>query len=274
MQKNIKKFKLNHNIIISIVLLLATFLCCYLYNIMSTLPVDIHSAPSQMFVVKKGQSIDDVANKLYNDNIIRNKEDFITQYENKNQSNVDNTMLVSGGYVVNPSWDLQKNVKSFLNPPNDDAFKECYFKEVAHDAQVAGNKYHVLPSIIMAHSAIESNFGMSELSSKYNNYFGIKTNSNKNGVTLPTQEVVNGDVVNQNALFLKCKSRKQCFEIYARTLANGNTWNKKQFADVVNQKDYKKAADGLVKDHYATDPNLNNKIIKLIQKFNLTKYDY
>lgn len=157
--------------------------------------------------------------------------------------------------------------------PNNDQFKEYYFKKVAKDAQIAGNKYHVLPSIIIAHSAIESNYGMSQLSSKYNNYFGIKTDNKQNGVTLPTQEVMNGTTVGQDAMFLKCDSREQCFEDYAKTLAKGNTWNKNQFKDVVDQRNYKKAAQGLVKDGYATDPKLGDKITSLISQYDLTKYD-
>ena len=63
--------------------------------------------------------------------------------------------------------------------------REDFFAEFAPLAQEVGKKYDLYPSVILAQAAVESNFGESELSKQYNNYFGIKGE----GVVLPTMEM-------------------------------------------------------------------------------------
>lgn len=234
-------------------------------------------AKPQILYVNKGTTIDNLADQLEDKHIIRSAnalaERETTIKANNNEDNgTNNQMVDEGNYLVSPSWSLNKIIDS-LAQPNTDAVKRQYFKDVAHDAQVAGKKYNIYPSLIMAHSAIESNYGTSDLSAKYNNYFGIKTTIKSRGVKLPTKEIVNNKEVKTQAYFLKFNSREESFAGYAKTLNNGNEWNHKQFKDVVNAKNVTEAADSLYKDKYSTDPQLGTKIQYLINRFNLTKYD-
>ena len=53
-------------------------------------------------------------------------------------------------------------------------YKEEYLEDTKYLAIKTARKYDLYPSVILAQSALESGYGISELSSKYNNYFGIK----------------------------------------------------------------------------------------------------
>ena len=52
--------------------------------------------------------------------------------------------------------------------------KEKFIKVVAPIAQRADKPYGLFPSVTIAQACLESNFGQSELSRKYNNLFGVK----------------------------------------------------------------------------------------------------
>ena len=54
-------------------------------------------------------------------------------------------------------------------------------------------KNGVLPSVTISQAILESNWGKSELSAKYNNYFGIKASAGWNGkiATFSTKENYN-----------------------------------------------------------------------------------
>lgn len=242
------------------------------------MPVNLlGTSKPQIIYVDKNTTVDEFGDELQQKHIIRSADEFtdrITQIKanNAEDNGANNQMVDEGNYLLSPSWSLNKNIDA-MSQPNSDAVKRQYFKNVAADAVKAGHKYHILPSLIMAHSGLESNYGTSTLSAKYNNYFGIKTTIKSRGVKLPTKEYVNNKEVTTYAYFLKVPSREKAFEIYAKTLCQGNQWNHKQFQDVVNAKNYHDAAQALYKDHYSTDPDIGTKVEYLIARFHLDKYD-
>lgn len=56
-------------------------------------------------------------------------------------------------------------------------------------------------------------------------------------------------------------------------LAHGTDWNALQYKEVVQADNYKDSAKGLSMDGYATDPAYAQKIIQIIEKYHLNKYD-
>lgn len=242
------------------------------------LPVNLLGTSNpQIIYVNKNTTVDEFGDELQQKHIIRSADQFterITQIKanNAEDNGTNNQMVDEGNYLLSPSWSLDKNIEA-MSQPNSDAVKRQYFKDVAKDAVKAGHKYHILPSLIMAHSGLESNYGTSTLSAKYNNFFGIKTTIKSRGVKLPTKEYINNKEVNTSAYFLKVPTREKAFEIYAKTLRQGNQWNHNQFQDVVKAKNYHEAAQALYKDHYSTDPDIGTKVEYLIARFHLDKYD-
>jgi mannosyl-glycoprotein endo-beta-N-acetylglucosaminidase len=60
---------------------------------------------------------------------------------------------------------------------------------------------------------------------------------------------------------------------HTQLFVNGTDWNAKQYADVLAATDYKTAAKALQSSGYATDPDYADKIINVIETYNLEQYD-
>ncbi|AKP68083.1 glycoside hydrolase family 73 protein [Companilactobacillus ginsenosidimutans] len=151
--------------------------------------------------------------------------------------------------------------------------KNAFIKQVAPEAIKLGQQYGVLPSITIGQAILESDWGNSTLASKYNNYFGIKGTNPDNTVVLETKEYTNGQWVTINGRFRSYTDFRESMKDHALLLVNGTTWNSSQYQQVISSKDYIEAAVSLQTDGYATDPGYTSKIIHVIQKYDLMKYD-
>ena len=135
------------------------------------------------------------------------------------------------------------------------------------DYKVSG----VLPSLTIAQAILESGWGESELAVKANNLFGIKADSRWTGKVYNTQtkEYYNNSntPATINANFRSYDSWEGGVKDHSEFL-QADRYNK-----VVGAKDYKVACEEVYKAGYATDPNYTSKLIKLIEDYNLYKYD-
>lgn len=68
--------------------------------------------------------------------------------------------------------------------------------------------------------------------------------------------------------FRKYKSKKESFEHYAKLLTEAKRYDK-----VKTARDFREAAIYINQGGYATDPNYADKIISIIEKYNLGQYD-
>lgn len=148
-----------------------------------------------------------------------------------------------------------------------------FVKKIAPYAVELGKEYGVLPSITIAQAILESDWGTSSLASQYNNYFGIKGNDPSNTKVLQTKEYTNGQWITINGRFRVYSDFRESMKDHTKLLVNGTTWNPQQYKQVLQSKDYIEAAVALQSDGYATDPGYTTKIIRIIQKYNLKKYD-
>lgn len=133
-------------------------------------------------------------------------------------------------------------------------------------------QYGVLPSINIAQAILESDWGSSELSKQYNNYYGVKTFA-PYGIVMETKEYINGEWHTVNGRFAIYSNWKESMLAHTKLFINGTSWNPKQYTHVLNSKNYTDAAHALVLDGYATDPKYAEKIIDIIEKYKLNKYD-
>ena len=125
-------------------------------------------------------------------------------------------------------------------------------------------------SIKMAQAILESGNGRSTLARQSNNHFGIKCGSTWNGET-----VYRHDDDYKNGLLVR-----SCFRAYDDPadsfIAHSDflVGNKRYaFLFELPQTDYRSWARGLRKAGYATDPNYANKLINLIEKYELYHLD-
>ncbi|SIO21630.1 Flagellum-specific peptidoglycan hydrolase FlgJ [Carnobacterium alterfunditum] len=148
-----------------------------------------------------------------------------------------------------------------------------FIVQIVGYAKVLQEEYGVLPSISIAQAILESDWGTSELSVKNNNFYGIKGDSADPTVTMTTREFVDGEWIEVNAEFRKYTTWQESMEDHSKLFTKGTTWNTDQYAKVLASKDYKEAAYALQKSGYATDPDYPNKLIRLIEQYDLNQYD-
>ncbi|MEY9977593.1 glycoside hydrolase family 73 protein [Lysinibacillus sp. RC79] len=131
----------------------------------------------------------------------------------------------------------------------------------------------VFPSITIAQAILESNYGKSELAIKANNLFGIKGSYKGNSVKMPTMEYKNNKSYTIETEFRAYPDLKSAFIDHTKLILEGTSWNKHQYYDVLAAANYQEAAHALKKNHYSTDPMYPEKLIAIIEQYNLGKYD-
>lgn len=145
---------------------------------------------------------------------------------------------------------------------------DSFFKALSPIAVEYADDYNLYASVMLAQAAIESEYGKSELTSKYNNYFGIKAHDNNQSVLFKTKEYEDGNEVTITDGFSVYPSADRCFLDYARLLGLGPT-----YASVREAATPEEAAWAVQTSGYATDPSYAKKIISIIYEYDLTRYD-
>lgn len=146
-----------------------------------------------------------------------------------------------------------------------------FISRIAKSAQKVGMEYDLYPSVIIAQAALESNWGASNLARKpYHNLFGVKGNYNGRSVRQPTIEYTEeGKAIKIHDFFRWYDNDYQSLCDYAETL------NDPLYADVHRGQaaSFREATHALL-GKYATDPRYDRKLNRVIQTYQLTKYDH
>lgn len=146
-----------------------------------------------------------------------------------------------------------------------------YFKKYADAAKATNEKYGIPISVVLAASALESGYNKSDLSSLFNNFFGIKPDQGYGTQYLATTEYVNGKYVPQMSSFAKFPNAEESFLGYGKFLTDNPRYEKAGVFAAGG--DYRKVADALQAAGYATDPEYSTKLKKIIKDNNLAGYD-
>ncbi|HAT67840.1 MAG TPA: N-acetylmuramidase [Flavobacteriaceae bacterium] len=125
-------------------------------------------------------------------------------------------------------------------------------------------QYGIPASITLAQGILESGAGRGELTQKANNHFGIKCH------TAWTGDKVYHDDDEKGECFRKYKDAKYSFRDHSLFLTQRSRY---QDLFKLRKDDYKGWARGLKKAGYATDPKYPDKLIAIIEKNQLYRYD-
>ena len=150
-----------------------------------------------------------------------------------------------------------------------------HFLSAIKQGAMDGAKEGILPSITAAQAILESGWGSSELAKvPNNNLFGIKDSEDWHGeiVIVPTQEYLNGAYITVSAAFRKYVSWNDSVVDHAKFFTS-TEWRKSNYRKVVNETDYRIAAQELKNAGYATDPSYPGKLIRLIEAYKLYEWD-
>lgn len=140
---------------------------------------------------------------------------------------------------------------------------EKYIKTYSALAIEQQKKYKIPASITLAQGLLESGAGQSDLARRSNNHFGIKCHSDWRGGRVYHDDDLRGEC------FRKYKRVEDSYEDHSKFLKRSRYDRLFQLKIT----DYKGWARGLQKCGYATDRAYANKLIKIIEDYELYRYD-
>lgn len=128
----------------------------------------------------------------------------------------------------------------------------------------------ILPSLTIAQALLESDSGNSTLTTQANALFGIKATSSWRGKVWngKTTEYYDGQKTMITAGFKAYDSWAESILDHSKLLTSN-----KRYSKVVGETNYKNACEAIAAAGYATDPQYANKLISLIESYNLNQYD-
>jgi LysM repeat protein len=148
----------------------------------------------------------------------------------------------------------QKKVQAYVD----------YINKYSDLAVKGKSKYKIPASITLAQALIESGAGLSELARASNNHFGIKCHSDWTG-----ERVFRKDD-GPNDCFRKDRTVEDSYEDHAKFLRDHPRYAVLFTYDI---RDYISWSRGLQNCGYATNPGYANGLIKLIENYDLYRFD-
>jgi flagellum-specific peptidoglycan hydrolase FlgJ len=149
------------------------------------------------------------------------------------------------------------------------ATQQAFIKEVADGAMATQRKYGVPASVTIAQAIDESGWGQSLLATNDHNLFGIKGTGPAGSDEQPTQEVINGQLVNLSASFQIYQDIAQSIDAHGRLLAHSGN-----YAGAMTQSKDPNAFAAALTGIYATDPSYGAKLIQLMKQYDLYRFDH
>lgn len=143
------------------------------------------------------------------------------------------------------------------------ALYEAYIQKYWRLASEQQRKYGIPASITLAQGLLESGAGSSTLARKSNNHFGIKCHNDWDG------KKVKHDDDRAGECFRKYKNVKQSYEDHSKFLKR----SRYQSLYLLDISDYRGWAYGLKQCGYATDPMYAQKLINVIETYQLHRFD-
>lgn len=128
-------------------------------------------------------------------------------------------------------------------------------------------------SIKLAQALLESGCGKSDLACNANNHFGIKCGGTWDGKAYHKEDddYENGKLV--KSCFREFKSVQESYIAHSNFLMDTGKAGRYGFLFELDPLDYKGWAKGLSKAGYATDPQYANRLIEIIEKYELYRFD-
>lgn len=141
---------------------------------------------------------------------------------------------------------------------------EDYISQFKDVAQQEMREFGIPASITLAQGLLESGFGKGELTRKTNNHFGIKCHTGWQGESMSYDDDLKGEC------FRKYNHPMESFRDHSLFLTS-----RSRYAALfdLEKYDYKAWAYGLKAAGYATDPKYPQKLITLIERYNLNAID-
>ncbi|MFV0560282.1 MAG: glycoside hydrolase family 73 protein [Enterococcus sp.] len=204
----------------------------------------------------------------------------IRKYNKRTRKKIRKVAMVTILFIIGIAFVF--SVKSMITPlfndtyesKNEEALHQDFIKTLVPHAQELQDGYGILPSIIIGQAILESNWGESLLASEYNNLFGMKAYGDQPKVNLETKEFMNEEWITIQGDFRVYDSWSASLDDHTLLFVKGVDWNPALYEGVLTATNYREAAQALQDAGYATDPGYAEKIIQVIETYNLNQYDH
>ncbi|MFT6826516.1 MAG: flagellum-specific peptidoglycan hydrolase FlgJ [Patiriisocius sp.] len=174
-----------------------------------------------------------------------------------------NTISQSSGSEVQQGA-AKKEATAAVAPKKYTNVVKEYIDQFSEIAKEEMKQYGIPASITLAQGILESGAGRGTLSVRANNHFGIKCHTGWQG------DYVHHDDDEDQECFRKYVAAKYSYRDHSLFLTSRGRYS---FLFDLSQKDYKGWAKGLKKAGYATDPKYPDKLISIIERYQLQEYD-
>lgn len=153
----------------------------------------------------------------------------------------------------------------------DDHAAQLYLNKHKDIAVIEMYRTGVPASIKLAQGMHESSFGRSRLATKAKNHFGIKCKTYWKGSTYyhKDDDFKNGRLI--ESCFRSYNSELESYVDHSNFLSQTKHY---RHLFKIDRTDYKAWAKGLKASGYATDKRYADKLIHIIEKYNLDVFDY
>lgn len=183
-----------------------------------------------------------------------------------------------GGDTAPPPGDQDGQAPTVTTIPpvtDEPGSRERFIESVGTAAQAGQERFGVPASVASAQAILESGWGGSDLAQEANNYFGIKCSDGDPGsnadscVNYDTWEVIDGNDTTVNDAFRAYESPSDSFLDHGQFLTENP-----RYAEAF---DYSDDPDQFIREvadaGYATDPEYADKIIDIMQTYDLYRFD-
>ena len=167
------------------------------------------------------------------------------------------------------------------------ASKADFIEKVAKIATELWPDLQILPSVVIAQCCLETGYGLGSDAAELverNNLLGMKSDLiNSTWSTFSvwsgesfvkrTPEVYGGKTIYINDAFRVYKDYRNCIEDYMQFLRNVRNNSGYKYRQVVGMTDPEKVITAISRGGYATDPSYITKVMAIIRKENLTRFD-
>ena len=171
-----------------------------------------------------------------------------------------NRLVIFAVLFVTVSCSVQQ---SALKSSDKDAYA-AYIAKYSGIAVDQMKQYGIPASITLAQGLLESDAGRSTLATKCNNHFGIKCHSDWKG------RKMYHDDDERHECFRCYRNAEESYRDHSQFLISGSRY---QSLFKLGTTDYKGWATGLKAAGYATSPTYATKLIEIIERYGLDRYD-
>ena len=178
------------------------------------------------------------------------------------KSNSASQKKVPSSYEIKATNSYQQAMLDYVNR----------FKEIAMREQT---RVGIPSSVTLAQGLLESNAGRSDLAQKGNNHFGIKCHTDWQGQTYflldDDKDPMTGELI--KSCFRVYNNPEESYIAHSEFLHDPKKLQRYGSLFQISPTDYQNWSQGLVRAGYATDPTYGDRLIKIIEDYQLHDYD-